>query len=82
MIVIGSFIYRTCVEPAIQDIIKENVLHVSEFTTNKLEGNAKQVKSTLAKDFGFALSTVNKVRVTSRETPVFRSLIYFCISAF
>ncbi|PHE99977.1 hypothetical protein COF81_09390 [Bacillus pseudomycoides] len=73
LLIVIAFIYRTGVEPAIQDIIKENVLHVSEFTTNKPEENAKQVKSTLEKDFGIALSTVNKVRVTNRETPVFRS---------
>ncbi|MGY3419334.1 tetratricopeptide (TPR) repeat protein [Bacillus mycoides] len=72
IIIMGCF-YKLALEPAIQDIIKENVLHVSEFTSNKPEENAKQVKSTLEKDFGMALSTVNKVRVTNRETPVFRS---------
>ncbi|MGM1435886.1 hypothetical protein ACS2CQ_23675 [Bacillus cereus group sp. BceL295] len=73
LIYVMVYIFSLGVEPAIQDIIKENVLHVSEFTTNKPEENAKQVKSTLEKDFGVALSTVNKVRVTNRETPVFRS---------
>ncbi|WP_257131295.1 hypothetical protein [Bacillus wiedmannii] len=56
-----------------EDVFKENVLHVSEFTSNKPEENAKQVKTSLEKDFGIALSAVNKVRVTNRETPVFRS---------
>lgn len=57
--------------PAIQDVFKENVLHISEFTSNKPQENAKQVKATLEKDFGIALSSVNKIRVTNRETPVF-----------
>ncbi|MGG0233738.1 hypothetical protein [Bacillus tropicus] len=73
LIYVTIYFFSLGVEPAIQDIIKENVLHVSEFTTNKPEENVKQVKSTLEKDFGIALSTVNKVRVTNRETPVFRS---------
>ncbi|HDR7594566.1 TPA: hypothetical protein QCX59_003753 [Bacillus mycoides] len=73
LLIFLGIVYSTGVEPAIQDIIKENVLHVSKFTTNKPEENAKQVKSTLEKDFGIDLSTVNKVRVTNRETPVFRS---------
>ncbi|MBO1628259.1 hypothetical protein J4P90_24220 [Bacillus sp. SY8(2021)] len=73
LIIVMGFFYRIGAEPAIQDIIKEKVLHVSEFTTNKPEENAKQVKNNLEKDFGIALSTVNKVRVTNRETPVFRS---------
>ncbi|WIY58883.1 hypothetical protein [Bacillus arachidis] len=56
-----------------EDIFKENVLHVSEFISNKPEENAKQVKTTLERDFGIAQSAVNRIRVTNRETPVFRS---------
>lgn len=66
-------IFQFFIAPAVQDIFKENVLHVSEFTSNKPEENAKQMKTSLEKDFGIALSAVNKVRVTNRETPVFRS---------
>ncbi|MDF9478962.1 hypothetical protein P5770_19820 [Bacillus cereus] len=73
LICILPFIYRLCIEPAIQDIFKEKVLHVSEFPENKPQENAKQIKTSLEKDFGIALDTINKVRVTNRETPVFQS---------
>ncbi|MED2614697.1 hypothetical protein CN917_21265 [Bacillus thuringiensis] len=59
--------------PAMQDIWKEKVLHVSEFTEEKPKENAKQLKQSMEKDFGIALSAVNQIRVTNRETPVFRS---------
>ncbi|PNK23169.1 hypothetical protein CBR59_28755 [Bacillus thuringiensis] len=71
--VLFCFIFQLFIAPAMQDIFKENVLHVSEFTSNKPEENAKQIKTSLEKNFGIALSAVNKVRVTNRETPVFRS---------
>lgn len=59
--------------PFVQDVWKEKVLHVSEFTEEKPKENAKQLKQSLEKDFGMALSAVNQIRVTNRETPVFRS---------
>ncbi|MBJ8077491.1 hypothetical protein JDS92_19290 [Bacillus cereus group sp. N12] len=59
--------------PFIQDVWKEKVLHVSEFTEEKPKENAKQLKKSLEKDYGIALSTVNQIRVTNRETPVFQS---------
>ncbi|HDR3499122.1 SH3 domain-containing protein [Bacillus toyonensis] len=67
------FMFNHLIAPAMEDVFKENVLHVSEFISNKPEENAKQVKTTLERDFGIARSAVNKVRVTNRETPVFRS---------
>ncbi|QKE10783.1 hypothetical protein [Bacillus cereus] len=59
--------------PFVQDVWKEKVLHVSEFTEEKPKENAKQLKQSLEKDFGMALSAVNQIRVTNRETLVFRS---------
>ncbi|MEK4216395.1 hypothetical protein A6279_27040 [Bacillus wiedmannii] len=73
LLIISYFIFNHFIAPAMEDVFKENVLHVSEFTSNKPEENAKQVKTSLEKDFGIALSAINKVRVTNRETPVFRS---------
>ena len=59
--------------PFIQDVWKEKVLHVSEFTEEKPKENAKQLKQSLEKDYEMARSAVNQIRVTNRETPVFRS---------
>ncbi|PGD90936.1 hypothetical protein COM49_29320 [Bacillus pseudomycoides] len=70
---IGLFVAGNLLLPFIQDIWKEKVLHVSEFTEEKPKENAKQLKQSLEKDFGMALSAVNQIRVTNRETPVFRS---------
>ncbi|WP_347400249.1 hypothetical protein, partial [Bacillus albus] len=73
LVLILYFMFNHFIAPAMEDVFKENVLHVSEFISNKPEENAKQVKTTLERDFGIARSAVNKVRVTNRETPVFRS---------
>ncbi|WP_232296684.1 hypothetical protein, partial [Bacillus thuringiensis] len=73
LVVILYFMFNHFIAPAMEDVFKEKVLHVSEFISNKPEENAKQVKTTLERDFGIARSAVNKVRVTNRETPVFRS---------
>lgn len=56
--------------PSIQDKIKEAY---NTHETNNPKENAKQIKSSLENDFGMALETVNKIRVTNRETPVSRS---------
>ncbi|EMN7732659.1 hypothetical protein WB980_006157 [Bacillus cereus] len=71
--IVLPFIAVNFLLPFVQDVWKEKVLHVSEFTEEKPKENAKQLKQSLEKDFGMALSAVNQVRVTNRETPVFRS---------
>ncbi|RKN53305.1 hypothetical protein [Bacillus sp. S66] len=71
--IVLPFIAVNFLLPFVQDVWKEKVLHVSEFTEEKPKENAKQLKQSLEKDFGMALSAVNQIRVTNRETPVFRS---------
>lgn len=71
--IVLPFIVVNFLLPFVQDVWKEKVLHVSEFTEEKPKENAKQLKQSLEKDFGMALSAVNQIRVTNRETPVFRS---------
>ncbi|MEE6146089.1 hypothetical protein V2151_25670 [Bacillus cereus] len=71
--IVLPFIAVNFLLPFVQDVWKEKVLHVSEFTEEKPKENAKQLKQSLEKDFGMALSAVNQIRVTKRETPVFRS---------
>ncbi|EPF08843.1 hypothetical protein ICA_04944 [Bacillus cereus BAG1O-3] len=71
--IVLPFIAVNFLLPFVQDVWKEKVLHVSEFTEEKPKENTKQLKQSLEKDFGMALSAVNQIRVTNRETPVFRS---------
>ncbi|MGM2820771.1 hypothetical protein [Bacillus cereus group sp. Bce001] len=71
--IVLPFIAVNFLLPFVQDVWKEKVLHVLEFTEEKPKENAKQLKQSLEKDFGMALSAVNQIRVTNRETPVFRS---------
>jgi len=61
------------IAPAVQDGIKEQVLHVVNFNTENPAKNAREIKSSLSQEFDGATNLIKNVRVTNRETPVFRS---------
>ncbi|QWC21723.1 hypothetical protein KJK41_15565 [Bacillus haikouensis] len=66
---IGTFVFV----PVAQDIIKEKVLHELNLKETSPAKNAKVVKESLSKELDNATSFINKVRITNRESPVFRS---------
>jgi hypothetical protein len=67
--------------PGIQDVIKETVWHVSDFIEEKKEkeskekpkAQVKELKATVLLDYPDAERAMNYVRITNRETPVYRS---------
>ena len=67
-------LFTFVVVPAIQDTIKERVLHEFNVSKESPNKNVKDIKETLSKEFDDATSFINKVRITNRETPVFRSI--------
>ncbi|MEM1505385.1 hypothetical protein RG959_18445, partial [Domibacillus sp. 8LH] len=69
MLLIATFV----VTPAVQDIIKEKVLHEINLTKEDPAKNAKEIKGSLSKELDGSASLINEIRVTNRKTPVFRS---------
>ncbi len=69
MFLIGTFVFA----PAVQDVIKERVLHELNLTEEDPAKNARDIKKSLSKELDGAASLINEVRVTNKETPVFRS---------
>jgi hypothetical protein len=59
--------------PAVQDIIKEKVLHELHLSEEKPKQNVKAIKTSLSKEYEITESMINRVRVTLRQTPVYRS---------
>ncbi|MGG0337223.1 hypothetical protein [Priestia aryabhattai] len=67
--------------PAVQDIIKEKLWHVSDFLEEKKDNEAKEKPKTQVKElkanvlleYPEAENAMNYVRITNRETPVYRS---------
>ena len=67
--------------PAVQDIIKEKVWHVSDFLEEKKEKEVnekpktqvKELKANVLLEYPEAENAMNYVRITNRETPVYRS---------
>ncbi|MER3112385.1 hypothetical protein [Bacillus altitudinis] len=66
---IGTFV----IVQVAQDLIKDKVLHELNLKEKAPAKNAKNLKESLSKDLDNATSYINKVRVTNRETFVFRS---------
>ncbi|WP_418055641.1 hypothetical protein [Priestia megaterium] len=67
--------------PAVQDIIKEKLWHVSDFLEEKKDKEAnekpktqvKELKANVLLEYPEAENALNYVRITNRETPVYRS---------
>jgi hypothetical protein len=61
------------IEPVVQDIIKEKILHELHLSEEKPKQNVKAIKTSLSKEYEITESMINRVRVTLRQTPVYRS---------
>ncbi|WP_085520980.1 hypothetical protein [Tuberibacillus sp. Marseille-P3662] len=66
-------LYMFVLQPAVDEVMKNQVLHEVQLSEVKPKQNAKVIKINLVHEYEIPEKMLTQVRVTSRETPVFLS---------
>jgi|SRR5690606_5359108 len=68
-----ALIFSFVLLPAIQDQIKNKVIHELNFESNNINTNTQNIKTDLYKEYEIAENYINKIRITTKKLPVYQS---------